>query len=188
MHRGRVAVRAVTTRSAEAEERLRGPIERLVGAETSFADLALPFAAVALDLARGDMVVYREGPLLDALYASCAIPGVFPPVEGEGRVICDGGGPFRTPVEACRLLGASFVVAVDIPGYQEPHLRTGFDLGMRSNAVARDRLNAFVCAGADLVVRPAVEHVHWADFKAAEAIRDRGADAARQALPELHRR
>jgi len=188
MHRGRIAVRTITTRSAEGEDRLWTPLERMFGAETTFEDLALPFAAVALDLTDGDMVIYRKGSLVEGLYASCAIPGVFPPLEQDGRVICDGGGPFRTPVEACRALGADFVVAVDIPGYQEPHLRTGFDLGMRSNAVARDRLNAHVCATADLVIRPAVEHIHWADFKAADEIRHAGSAATKAMLPQLNRR
>jgi len=188
MHRGRIAVRTVATRSAEDRERLAGPLARLFDGVDSFEDLALPFAAVALDLVSGDMVVYDRGPLLDGLYASCAIPGVFPPVEQDGRVIVDGGGPYRVPVEACRALGADFVVAVDIPGYMEPRLRTGFDLGMRSNAIARDRLNEYVCASADVLIRPALERFHWADFKSGDQIRDLGHDAARAALPTLRDR
>lgn len=187
MHRGRIAVRTVTTEAAESREQLWNPLVRLFGEETSIEDLALPFAAVALDLVRGDMVVYRRGGLIEALYASCAIPGVFPPMTHDDRVICDGGGPYRTPVDACRALGADVVIAVDIPSFQEPRLRTGFDLGMRSNSVARDRLNAFVCASADAVIRPALEHVHWADFKAAETIRDVGYDAGKAMAPELGR-
>jgi NTE family protein len=185
MQRGRIAVRTMATRSAEHRERLEAPLARLLGRTRTFADLALPFAAVALDLVSGRMVVYREGDLLEALYASCAIPGVFPPIEKPGQLIVDGGGPYRVPVEAVRDMGAGFVVAVDIPSYLEPRLRTGFDLGMRSNSIARDRLNELVCATADAVIRPAVEHYHWADFKSGEAIRDLGYAAARAALPGL---
>ena len=187
MHRGRVALRTMATRSAESREKLAAPLQRLLGATNSFADLELPFAAVALDLVSGRSVVYRDGPLLEALYASCAIPGVFPPIESNGRLIVDGGGPYRVPVEAVRELSADFVVAVDIPSYLEPRLRTGFDLGMRSNSIARDRLNELVCATADALIRPPVELFHWADFRSGEAIRDLGYQAARAALPEIER-
>jgi NTE family protein len=187
MQRGRIAVRTMATRSAEHRERLEAPLARLLGRTRTFADLTLPFAAVALDLVSGRMVVYREGDLLEALYASCAIPGVFPPIEKQGKLIVDGGGPYRVPVEAVRDMGARFVVAVDIPGYLEPRLRTGFDLGMRSNSIARDRLNELVCATADALIRPPVELFHWADFRSGEAIRDLGYQAARAALPEIER-
>jgi NTE family protein len=188
MHRGRIAVRTVATRSAEDRDRLAGPLGRLFDGVASFADLDLPFAAVALDLVSGAMVVYDDGDLIDGLYASCAIPGVFPPVEQDGKVICDGGGPFRVPVEACRALGADFVIAVDIPGFLEPRLRTGFDLGMRSNAIARDRLNEYVCASADAVIRPRVDRFHWADFKSGAEISAIGETATRDILPTLRRR
>lgn len=188
MQRSRIAFRTMTTPSAEGEESLRGPLARLFAGCERFEQLQLPLATVALDLVGGEMVVFQEGSLIDGLYASSAIPGVFPPLERDGAVIVDGGGPYRVPVEACRDLGADFVVAVDIPGYQEANLRSGFALGMRSNAIARDRLNEYVCAGADMVIRPDVGHVHWADFGAAAAVREAGREAARQALPELRRR
>ncbi|HOX25995.1 MAG TPA: patatin-like phospholipase family protein [Candidatus Krumholzibacteria bacterium] len=187
MHRGRIAVKAVALRAAESRARLYDPLARLFAGTGSFAELKVPFAAVALDLTTGRMVAQREGSLLEGLYASCAIPGVFPPVVRGAMVIVDGGGPFRVPVEAVRDLGADFVVAVDIPAYHEHELRTGFDLGMRSNAVALDRLNDFVCAQADLLIRPGLELYHWADFRSGEAIRDIGYEAARAALPELER-
>jgi NTE family protein len=187
MHRGRVAVRALTTESADHRERLHGPLSRLFPPDELMGDLSIPLRIVALDLVTGAMVAYDDGPVLDALYASCAIPGVFPPATRNGHLVCDAGGPFRTPVEACRAMGADVVVAVDIPAYQEPQLRTGFDIGLRSTVLALDRLNDTVLAGADVVIRPAVSHVHWADFKAGREIREAGRVAARAALPELDR-
>ncbi len=188
MQRSRIRMKTMTSRSIEGEERLRGPLSRLFAGCDTFADLALPLATVALDLHSGDKVVFRDGPLLDGLYASCAIPGVFPPLELGDRLVVDGGGPYRVPVDACRDLGADFVVAVDIPSYHETKLRNGFDLGMRTNAIARDRLNEYVCASADVLIRPDVGHVHWADFGAADEVREAGRRAAEAALPELRRR
>jgi NTE family protein len=184
MQRKLIAVKTVTRPWIQDESRLRGPLANLFGTVT-FAELEIPFAAVALDLISGNSVVFREGPLVDGIYASSAIPAVFPPLERDGMVICDGGGPFRVPVEACRDLGATFVIAVDIPAFEDTHFTTGLDIVLRSNTIARQRLNRFVCAMADFVIRPDVTQFHWADFTAGEACRARGYLAARAVLPDL---
>jgi NTE family protein len=184
MQRKMIAVKTVTRPWIQDESRLRGPLEELFGT-VDFGDLQVPFASVALDLVSGNSVLFREGPLVDGIYASSAIPAVFPPLERDGMVICDGGGPFRVPVEACRDLGADFVIAVDIPAFEDTRFATGLDMVLRSNTIARQRLNRFVCAMADCVIRPDVTQFHWADFQAGEACRARGYLAARAALPDL---
>ncbi len=184
MQRKMIAVKTVTRPWIQDESRLRGPLEELFGT-VDFGDLQVPFASVALDLVSGNSVIFREGPLVDGIYASSAIPAVFPPLERDGMVICDGGGPFRVPVEACRDLGADFVIAVDIPAFEDTRFATGLDMVLRSNTIARQRLNRFVCAMADCVIRPDVTQFHWADFQAGEACRARGYLAARAVLPDL---
>ena len=184
MQRKLIAVKTVTRPWIQDESRLRGPLEVLFGPVT-FSELQIPFAAVALDLISGNSVVFRDGPVVDGIYASSAIPAVFPPFERDGMVICDGGGPFRVPVEACRDLGATFVIAVDIPAFEDTNLGTGLDIVLRSNTIARQRLNRFVCAMADFVIRPDVTQFHWADFQAGEACRARGYLETRSVLPYL---
>jgi NTE family protein len=72
------------------------------------------FAAVATDLATGQEVWLREEPLIDALQASMALPGLVTPVHLGGRWLVDGGLVNPTPVSLCRALGAASVVAVDL--------------------------------------------------------------------------
>jgi len=91
----------------------------------AFADLAVPFAAVATDMADGQATLLREGPLRPALLASAAIPAVFPWVEIGGRRYVDGGVASNVPLrEACAMGAASLVVLdcglLGIPG-QQPH-------------------------------------------------------------------
>jgi len=186
MQRKMIAVKTVTRPWLQDERKLRGPLSQLYG-PADFQNLKIPFAAVALDLKAGERVVFREGSLVDGVYASCAIPAVFPPLEREGRLICDGGGPFRVPVETCRELGADVVIAVDIPAYDDSDFSTGLDMILRSNTVARQRLNAYVCATADFVIRPPVTDYHWADFANGHVARDRGYAATVAALPELQK-
>jgi NTE family protein len=181
-----IAVKTVTRPYVQSTERLRQPLENLFQAST-FADLKIPFATVALDLVSGKRIVFKEGSLVDGIYASSCIPAIFPPLEREGMLIVDGGGPYRVPVEACRELGADIVVAVDIPAFEENKFSTGLDVILRSNLIARQRLNDFVLATADLVISPAVQDYHWADFRAGEQCRARGMEAAQEALSDLQR-
>ncbi len=118
MQRKLIAVRTVTRPYLQTAEQLLNPLHSLFGPIT-FEELAIPLATVALDLVSGQCVTYTEGSLVQGIYASSCIPAVFPPVEEDGRIIVDGGGPYRVPIEACRQLGADFVIAVDIPAFQE---------------------------------------------------------------------
>ena len=59
--------------------------------EVNIEDLPIPFAAVATDLFTGEEVVFREGPLFNAIRASISIPSMFRPVKWKGRTLVDGG-------------------------------------------------------------------------------------------------
>jgi NTE family protein len=74
----------------------------------------LPYGAVATDLARGDEVWLRSGPLLDAVRASIALPGLFSPVRFGDHWLVDGGLVNPVPISLCRALGAERVIAVDL--------------------------------------------------------------------------
>jgi NTE family protein len=76
--------------------------------------LPKPFAAVAADLGTGRELWLREGPVLAAVRASMALPGLFTPVEREGRWLVDGGLVNPVPVSVCRALGAEVVIAVNV--------------------------------------------------------------------------
>jgi NTE family protein len=80
----------------------------------SFDDLPIPFHCVATDMLNGDRVVLRDGSLATAVRASMAIPGVFTPVEMNGRVLADGGMVENIPVETVREMNSDVVIAVDL--------------------------------------------------------------------------
>ena len=80
----------------------------------SFDDLAVPFRAVATDLATGQPVVLGSGDLARSLRASMAIPGAVAPVEIDGRLLVDGGVSMNLPVEVAKQMGADVVIAVDV--------------------------------------------------------------------------
>ncbi len=76
--------------------------------------LPKPFIAVATELATGHEIWLRQGPLVQALQASYALPGIFPPVEIEGHPLVDGALVNPVPVSVCRAMGARLVIAVNL--------------------------------------------------------------------------
>ena len=80
----------------------------------TFEELHKPFAAVATDLYSGREVNFMNGSVIEAVKASCAIPGLFPPLLFENRWLVDGGVVNPVPVNMCRLLGADVVIAVNL--------------------------------------------------------------------------
>ncbi len=86
------------------------PVARLA----SFDDLAIPFRAVAGDIATGEAVVLSGGDLGRAIRASMAVPAVLTPMEIDGRLLVDGGIVMNLPVEVAQTMGAEAIVAIDV--------------------------------------------------------------------------
>lgn len=72
------------------------------------------YGAVATELLSGREIWLREGSMLDAVRASVALPGLFTPVELDGRLLVDGALVNPVPVSLCRAMGADIVIAVDL--------------------------------------------------------------------------
>lgn len=81
---------------------------------TGFDDLPIPFRCVATDMLTGDEVVLKGGSLAQSLRATMAIPGLFTPVELDGKVLADGGLVDNIPTDVARQMNADIVIAVDI--------------------------------------------------------------------------
>lgn len=86
---------------------------RGLGLPEAIEDLARPFIAIATDLRHGREVWLRAGPLIPAVRASVAIPGVLKPTHIDGRWLIDGGVVNPVPVSAARALGADAVIAIN---------------------------------------------------------------------------
>jgi NTE family protein len=79
-------------------------------------DLPMPFVTIAADLTTGHEVWLRKGNLIDAMRASFALPGVFPPIEINDRRLVDGALVNPLPVSPCQALGARLTIAIDLNG------------------------------------------------------------------------
>jgi len=156
-------------------------VEKLLAeliAVKDFADLQVPFAAIATDINTGDRVVMRQGDLLSAVRASMSIPGVFLPVERDGRVLVDGQLVDPVPVSACREMGADVVIAVDInppnsPADAKPLSRLNIiDIMTGTLTILNCELTrrAFADDRPDVLIRPDVGGVLSLDFRRADRL------------------
>jgi NTE family protein len=82
--------------------------------DRDISELPIPYGAIATELHSGRELWLRHGKVLEAVRASCAMPGLFTPVIRDGAVLVDGGLVNPVPVSMCRALGAELVVAVDL--------------------------------------------------------------------------
>src|SRR5262249_30685731 len=95
---------------------LEGELRRLVqiGADRSFDDLPIPFRAIAADIGTGEMVVLKEGSVVQAIRASMSVPGAVAPVTIDHRQLVDGGLVRNLPIDVARSMGAEVIIAVNL--------------------------------------------------------------------------
>ena len=148
--------------------------------------LNIPLSIVATDIETGERVVFREGPIDQAVRASISIPGIFVPEQVNGRLLVDGGVIDRVPVTVLREMGADIVVAVDV-GQVDPtmKIRSIFDVIVQTIDVMEREIFQSRILAADLVIRPDVGHYSSIAFTGIEEIIDLGQQAAEQHIGKI---
>jgi NTE family protein len=141
----------------------------------AFADMAIPFAAVATDMRTGEAVVLREGPLAPAVRASCSVPGVFAPLEYNGRLLGDGAMVNNLPVSVVREMGADYVIGVDVN-------ETWIKLWEIGKTRVKQRFFQVNNAAADCLITPRLAGYSYVNFLARERLIEAGMRAAEEQL------
>jgi NTE family protein len=163
-------------------------LERILKVQT-FEELRIPLAVTATDFKTGGGAVFTSGPIIDPVRASCAYPGMFLPVEIDGRCLVDGMLSYPVPSLPLRNLGADRVLAVHLKGQWSKSCapRHFFDVIGQSFAIAQDMMSPVWRNAADLVIEPDVAGFDYDDFKRAGELIRVGELAMRAALPEVRK-
>lgn len=162
-------------------------------------DLAIPCAVVAADLVSGLEVILSRGSVVDAVRASIAIPGIFPPLRRDGAILVDGGVVTPVPVRAVRALSTASVVAVNLQG--DYHRRAAKGLPERLRILTPIRIGragvsllltelarkSLLIDPPDLELALPVGHIHVRNFTRAHELIDIGAAAVAEAWPRIER-
>ena len=168
--------------------RMNGFLNRILKVKT-FEELRMPLAITATDFVTGEGVVFRSGPLAEAVRASCAYPGVFLPVTVNGRLLVDGMLAHSLPTQPARDMGADRVIAVNLKTSwgTAGGPRHIFDVIGQCFSIAQNMNCSSSRQCADLVIEPDVTKYRYDDFeRSAELVRI-GEEATQAALPEIRK-
>jgi NTE family protein len=165
---------------------MREVLTELFG-DRQFSDTKIPFCAVAADLVSGKEVILKEGLLREAIMASCTIPGVFPPVEYNGKLLVDGGIVNAVPIKIVREMGADFIIASNLSRElkRKKDFRNAIDIMLRSDAITSGKLRKIQLNTADFVITPKIQHINWWNFSKPEQCIKSGERAAEKEIEEL---
>jgi NTE family protein len=152
---------------------------------SDFSDLRIPMVIAATDLVSGEAVYYSSGPVGPPLRASCAYPGLFQPVEYDGRLLVDGFIAAAVPVDGLRLLGAEVVIAIFLEAEKMDKPRSIVDVIGRSFSIVRLQADVGWRARSDIVITPTVHEFAWDDFARTADLVAAGESAALEALPRI---
>jgi NTE family protein len=151
-----------------------------------FEDMRIPFSTVATDLAAGEPVVFSgRGDVITPIRSSCAYPGLFHPVEYEGRHLIDGAFSMEMPVAPLRAIGATRVIAVKLAAKLTAPASNVFELVNRCFYILRSRTEAIWRSECDLVIEPDAEVTDWYSFDRAQDLIAAGERAALGAVPAI---
>ncbi len=157
---------------------------------TDFDTLPTPFRAVATDLESGAAVLLDKGDLAIAMRASISAPGVFAPVDYQGRLLVDGGLAENLPIDVARDMHADILIVSDVsfPLLNRGQLDSALSISnqMLAILVRKDSDRQKETLGAqDVLISPVLGSAPSTDFTIAAGTIVQGEAAARAAAPKL---
>lgn len=189
LRKKKALARVLRSQSLLPSKILRDLIEALVP-DIDIRDLSTPLQIVTVDLRSGQRVVLDSGPLRRAIRASMSIPGVFPAVRVDGKVLSDIGVYDSVPcdIPSNSLIGrktdSDGTIAVDVGQRlgDNNDCQTAFDCLMRFQALAEQSIRQKSLRFADHIIRPDFPMTEWFDFSQPEAIIEAGYVAAEETM------
>lgn len=147
-------------------------------------DAEIPLCMIATDISNGEKVALKEGPLYKAVMASTCLPGIFAPVEWDGRLLVYGGLCENVPVSPLKEMGANLIIGVDLTTnrkYKRPEnivdvLVNTFDIGLNNlikSQIQDDDVK---------LIQPELGAYNMADTGKGEKLVQEGYEAAKKAL------
>ncbi len=185
-------------------------LKRTLGAKT-FYDVKIPLRIVASDVKRRETKVFDRGPLVDAIMASCAMPGIFAPFKIKGELLFDGGVLNPLPTQPLFEMGVNRIIAVNVTPSREDVRRQsevtassggtkGFDWKLALKEKLKSNVLDYIFSSfevmqsevaqaqgrlADVVLHPDMSGLHWLEVHRCEEFARRGEEEARRHLDKI---
>ena len=180
-------------------------LKKFLGDKT-FADCKKDFCCVAVDILNSKKVVFNSGSLMEAVRASMAIPGVFPPVYQQDAMFVDGGIMEPLPTDALKSLNVNFIIASSIIFKRTKSDYTDYDkkAGAKKNSESKklsihailDKSMSMMhtqmvksyLPDAQIIIEPKIGDFGFFDFSKGKDIIESGRKAAIEKIPEIKRK
>lgn len=169
-----------------SNERMVGFLKRALKVRT-FEELRIPLAVTATDFISGEGAVFRSGQLIEPVRASCAYPGMFLPVQINGRLLVDGMLAHTVPTVPLHEMGASKVIGVYLRSHwcDASGPRHVFEVISQCFSIAQEQMSGVWRGAADVVMEPEVAGFGYDSFERAPELVRAGELAARAAMPQI---
>ena len=167
--------------------RLLDIIKKHIG-EITFEELKIPLYINAVDLLTGSEIVFKKGPVAEAVQASCAIPGIFTPVKWNKHLLVDGGLIDNVPAGLIERQSVDYIIAVNV-GAQGPLLKEPdniFEILIQSFDIIRRQRDIPAYKFADILIAPDLADFSFWDNSRFDELVKIGYDAAKNALDEIN--
>jgi NTE family protein len=150
-------------------------------------NLPIPFTVATNDIISGKEVIINKGSLRDAIRASSAIPGYFPPVPYGKYKLVDGGVTNLVPTSHFEKREDELIIGVDVsqPIKKKAELKSGITILQRAEAIREDHLAEIKMSNADKILKCNLHDVSWADFSMADEIIKQGETAGKRLVSWL---
>jgi NTE family protein len=152
-----------------------------------FEQMRIPLGVVTCDLKTGAPVVFSQrGDVVPAVRASCAYPGLFRPIEIDGKLLVDGGMALDIPAPTARQMGSAKVIAVSLEMDEIPADPTNLaQVINRCFQILQAQTGPRWRPDADLVLTPKINTFGWDSFDQTDRMIQAGRQAAEAALPQI---
>ena len=180
---------SIPKKSLLSGNKIKNFLEELIG-DKSFSDTKIPFKIVATDLESGEEFIIEKGKLVDAIMASISIPGIFPPVKINEKILVDGGVINPTPTNIAKEMGANVVIGVDLTMQNKIELKEPniFQTLMRSYEILRTQSTKFNINEEDkdlLIIKPDITKIKSFKFYEIQKFIGEGERAGNEAIPRI---
>ena len=154
--------------------------------DVSFDQAVIPLAMVAADISTGEKVVIREGSISSAAMASSCIPGIFVPVEMNGRLLVDGGIVENVPISPLQEMKVDLIIAVDLnSGLREERPGNIVEVLLRSFNFMLASATRLQIEGADILIQPDLSAFNMYDMDQSGNLFEAGYLEAMKMLKEV---
>ncbi len=164
-------------------------IEELIQ-NKSFLDTKIPLKIITTDLESGEEFVIDKGKLINPIMASISIPGIFPPVKLQNRLLVDGGVINPTPLNVVKRMGSNILIGVDLTMKNKVNLGNSniFKTLMRTYEILRTQSTKFNIDEKDnnlLIIKPDVAKLRSFKIYEIKKFIEEGERATKEALPKI---